>query len=181
MRIPTVLSGAELPEQELISATLDGELQRVGDAFCPVDTVVGVSQRAAAVASGAPDWTIAERLTAAWIFGATLHIPRPLQLCVDSRTRLHPISTRFIIYREVVIDDEELTVLGGMPVTSALRTAIDLARFTEHFSTQHATIVSRLATLGKFGLAECASTINARRNLPNKHLALGRLESSLSG
>ncbi|MBX3078107.1 MAG: hypothetical protein KF692_02595 [Cryobacterium sp.] len=180
MRMPTVLSGAELPEQELISATLDGELQRVGDAFCPIDTVVGVSQRAASVAACAPDWAIAERLTAAWIYGAIPGLPRPLQLSVDSRIRLHPISTRFVVYREVVVDEGDLAVIGGMPVTTALRTAIDLARSFAHFSGRHEDVVSRLAAVGEFSLAECVDAIDARRNLPNKHAALQRLRRSLA-
>ncbi len=179
MHMPTVLAPGHLPEQELISATLDGELQRVGGAYCPVDTIVSSAHRAASIAAEAPDWAIAEQYTAAWIYGATLDLRRPLHLCVDSRTRMHPISTRLHVFREVVIDEQELLAIGGIPVTSPLRTAIDLARFSAEFSESDHNILRRLSVMATFDFADCVTAVNDRRNLPNKHRALLRLKAAL--
>lgn len=176
MRIPQVLSPCDLPEPELIAAMLDGELHRLGGAFCPVDAIAIASDRAASIAAEAPEWAIAEQRTAAWVYGAAPGLPRPLQLCVDSRSRVHPVSTRLHAFREVVMTDHDARMLGGMAVTTPLRTALDLTRFSPEFSVPEYEIIRELAVIGGFDLSECVRAIAQRRNLPNKHLALRRLD-----
>ena len=180
MRIPTVLSPAQLPEQELITASLDGELQRVGGAYCSVDMVINAQHRAAAVAAEVPDNAIAEQHTAAWIYGATFEFVRPLQLCMDARNTLHPVSSRLLTFREVVIVDEELSAFGDLAVTSPMRTALDIARFSAEFTPHDRSIICELSVRGAFSLDDCRSAINGRRNLPNKHVALRRLAEALA-
>lgn len=176
MQLPAVLSPIDLPEPELITASMDGELQRLGGAFCSVDTIIGCEHRASSVSAEAPERTIAEQHTAAWIYGAALELHRPLQLCVDARTKLHPISTRLLTFREVVIHVNEIRTIGTLRVTSPLRTALDIARFSVEIAAHDFRLIRRLAELGSFQLDDCARSLNARRNLPNKRVALERLE-----
>ena len=74
-----------------------------------------------------PAGVIAERLTAAWIFGACPE-PHQHQFCVDTAARQHvPISTRFRLReaRNVAADTQ---LIGGIRVTTPRRTVVDLAR-----------------------------------------------------
>ena len=80
--------------------------------------------------------------------------------------------------REVVIDSSEFTWMGGMRVTTPLRTAIDLARFSVPFGAEEQEIVAKLAELGRFQLSDCIEAIESRRNLPRKRSALRRLHSA---
>lgn len=162
-----------------MTASLDGELHRVGGAYCSVDAIIGPNHRADSIAAEAPDYAIAEQRTAAWIYGLVYELSRPLQLCVDSRTRKHPVSSRLHVFREVVIVDDEVRTIGTLRVTSPLRTAVDLVRFSDTFLPSDRRIVRRLAAVGTFRLADCIAAINGRKNLPNKHRALGRLAEAL--
>ena len=83
--------------------------------------------------------------------------------------------------REVVIDSSEFSWLGGIRVTTPLRTAIDLARFSIAFGAEEREIVARLAESGRFRLSDVTEAIERRRNLPRKRLALTRLHSVFAG
>ena len=83
--------------------------------------------------------------------------------------------------REVVIDDGDVVTLGGFPVTSPLRTAVDLARFSPVFGEVERSIVRFLAASDGFGLPDCRATLDRRRNLPAKRLAFDRLGRVFSG
>lgn len=180
MRITSVLSFRDLPNVELQAGVLDGELVRVGDAYCAIDTVVGAEERAASIAAEVPAWSIAERMTAAWVYGILDTQPRTLQLCVASRGNIRPISTQRCTFREVVIDDKEIRVVKGLPVTTPLRTALDIARTDDEFTEVTCDIVRGLSTLGAgFQFTDCEQAIDARRNLPNKRVALARLTVAL--
>lgn len=128
MRLPAVLTPPLFPEAELSALALDGEAFRLGDAVVPMDVPVGAAVRAASIADAAGRrGLIPERWTAAWVHGVVPVAPRPHQLCNDAdrngRTRMLPGL------REVVLRPGDVVELAGLPVTSPLRTACDLARF----------------------------------------------------
>lgn len=179
MRISAVLSRNDLPPEELQVGVLDGELVRVGGAFCAVDTVIRAEHRAASITTEVPGYSITERFTAAWIYGAVDDQPSRLQLCVSAHANVRPTSSARCVFREVVLNDE-INLIGGLPVTTPLRTALDLARIDLDFSAFTAHVVRRLAAVGRgFDFADCESAIAQRRNLPNKRLALLRLSDTL--
>lgn len=179
MRIPSILSLSDLPPAELQAGVLDGELMRVGGAYCAIDTIISSPHRAVSVAMEAPSWAIAERHTAAWIFGVLDVQPSRLQLCVTSRRGVRPVSTQRHEFREVVLDDDETIVIGGLTVTTPLRAALDIARINKEFLPPARDIVRGLASLGRgFDLSDCIAALNARRNLPHKRLALERLATA---
>ncbi|MBH0009269.1 hypothetical protein [Salinibacterium sp. SWN1162] len=176
-RLPSVLSAYDLPLAELQCAALDGELYALDSCFCPIDEFDTIHLRARALAVVLDPRIIAERMTAAWVWAATLHPPVNHELCVAIGARTRPPSSLRAVLREVVIDADDIDTISGVSVTSRLRTVIDLARFSESFGPRESAAVSTLMADGAFGYEECAAVLNARRNLPQKRLALTRLES----
>ncbi|HEU4849176.1 MAG TPA: hypothetical protein VFS93_02065 [Terrimesophilobacter sp.] len=174
-RLSPVLDPTDLPEAELRAAILDGELFAFRDGYCPIDEIEGTRHRAMTLARTLPPKVIAERRTAAWVLGLGQAPPSPLEACTDIavRTRIAPVSG--LTVREVVIDPDECLTIEGLRITSPLRTAIDLARTEEAFGAPERELVGGLALLGRFGFEDCVAAIDARRNLPNKHLAIERL------
>jgi hypothetical protein len=177
MRLPPVLGPDDLPLPERMAARLDGELFVLGGSHCPVDAVETPALRLAAALAGRSPRYIAELATAAWVWGAQLLAPDPVQLCVSLQARARPARPRDIAVREVVLRPSEIRWIGPHQVTSPLRTAIDLARSREGFDPA---IVRELARIGGFDVSECLNAMDARRNLPGKRLAAARLQDALT-
>jgi hypothetical protein len=178
-RLALVLTSADLPEAELRAAELDGELFRVGDGYCAVDEVESRRHRALSLAAVLPPRLIAERRTAAWVLGLLDAPPTPLEVCAAIAERARPSRLGGATIREVVIGGDEVLELGGLRLTTPLRTALDLARFEVVFGEPERRLVAGLAGLGGFGLVDCVEAIDGRRNLPAGRQALERLARSL--
>lgn len=178
LRLPSVLSRLDLPEAELCAARMDGELFAVDDCFSPIDEIECPGYRARSLLPMPSPRLVAERQTAAWVLGASDRPPARHQFCTRIAARVRVPSELRLDVREVVIDDSDILVIDGLPVTTPLRTAIDLARFSAEFGHGDRTTVSALMLLGAFGVSECATTMNRRRNLPRKQLALARIEQA---
>ncbi|MES2170071.1 MAG: type IV toxin-antitoxin system AbiEi family antitoxin [Actinomycetota bacterium] len=174
MRLPAVLSTHDLPSAELQAARLDGELFAIDECFSPIDEIEQRRHRAASLAAIVPDRLIAEQHSAAWVHGALLHAPARHEFCADTRARVRPAGARFAL-REVVIDDSDLMELGGMSVTTPLRTVLDLARFSSEFGEAERQVTRALMVCGRFGFIDCVSALDRRRNLPGKRQAIARL------
>ena len=175
MTLPSVLSAIDLPAAELYAARLDGELFPVGGAFLAVDEIEQPRHRVTAALAGLQDRLIAERLSAAWVWGALDAAPARHQFCVGIGSRVAHSPARWMTVREVVIGADEIADLEGGLVTSPLRTVVDLVRFGDRFDDAEAGIVRRLAELDGAGLEHAALAIEGRRNLPGKRRALARL------
>ncbi|GHD77422.1 hypothetical protein CLV85_1505 [Salinibacterium amurskyense] len=174
-RLPPVLSAHDLPLAELQCAALDGELYPLDSCFCPIDEFDTIHLRARALAVVLDPRIIAERMTAAWVWAATLNPPVRYELCVAIGARTRPHGTLNAVVREVVIGADDIDTVSGVSVTSRLRTVLDIARFSEPFGPRERAAVSTLMADGGFGYEECATVLNARRNLPQKRVALERL------
>jgi hypothetical protein len=179
-RLPAVLSRSDLPEAELCAARLDGEVYGIDECFSPIDEVERPVTRANALSSIAPARFIAEQRTAAWLHGALAFPPAVHQFCVAARARAKPPYGPRIRVREVEIDDREVQSIGGIRVTTPLRTVVDLARFSRHFGGEEESIVTGLLAIDGFGIDECRAALNLRHNLPGKRLALRRIGVALS-
>ena len=175
-----VLFPSDLPLAELCAARLDGELFALDDGYCPIDQPETHESRARSISPHCRDRIIAERRTAAWIWGARENPPQPLELCVDIDARARPIISGRAVRREVVIDGDEFYEVGGVLVTSPLRTAIDIARFGNYFDDTDGELLARLMAIGDFGLAECRLALDRRPNLPHKVRAWERLSRAAS-
>ncbi|WP_010202686.1 hypothetical protein [Salinibacterium sp. PAMC 21357] len=174
-RLPPVLSALDLPLAELQCAALDGELYALDQCFCSIDEFETIHLRARALGVVLDARIIAEQMSAAWVWGAIVTPPRRHQLCVaiGARTRPHPSLNAAL--REVVISPEEVDTVSGVSVTSRLRTVIDLARFSEVFGDRESAAVAILLKDGNLDFETCSSALSARRNLPQKRIALERL------
>jgi hypothetical protein len=179
-RLASVLRDDDLPYAELCAARLDGEVVAVDDCFAPIDVVLSPDARARAAAR---DWSsrlIAERRSAAWIWGALAEPPAPHELCASIAARARPPTPARAVVREVAIDADEYVSIGGVRVTTPLRTVADLARFSDDFD-RDASAVSLLLGLGGLTLDECRAALDRRRNLPGKRRAWQRLVEAAGG
>jgi len=177
IQLPAVLSAADLPATELSAARLDGELFEVADCFSPIDLPDGAILRAQSLAQDLSSRVIVERRSAAWVLGATEVAPVFPQYCSTAEARAKPAAIRRLAVREVVIEPHEIICLGGVRVTSALRTACDLVRSSTEFDTVTQLVVLRLLQLGQATIEDCVALLDGRRNLPGKRRTLDRLRS----
>jgi AbiEi antitoxin C-terminal domain len=154
-RVPVVLSTADLPLAELGGAALDGDLFPLGDGWCPLDEPVGSVTRALAIAGSLPRRVIVERMTAAWIYGAAPE-PARYQLCVDRGKRANvPLSARYTV-REVTGVAGDTASVGGLRVTTPVRTLLDLCRDSSLAPGDVVPVIRHLLELGLVGAADAA-------------------------
>lgn len=173
-RLDTVLDDTELPLAELCAARLDGELVACAGRFIAVDAPDAAEVRAALAHAGRSGRVIVELRSAAWVHGARPVPPSVPQLCVSAsaRTQRRPLGG----LREVRFDDGDLVSLGGVLVTSRLRTVLDLVRAAddpEHEEDQPALLA--LLEADGHSADDAAAQLDARRKLPGKARALRRL------
>ena len=136
-RLRSVLSAHDLPLAELSGARLDGELFALADCWCPVDEIDGPPRRAQAAGMlPASPRAIAERLTAAWIYGLAPE-PRRHQFFVQNTARMKLDPSARLLIREVSCPSDQLQTISGLRVTLPLRTAVDLARWHGESARQH--------------------------------------------
>lgn len=180
MRSPTsaVLSAPEFPRAELDALRLDGEAFPLDDCAVAIDEVPGVWLRAAVLCSEIPPRLIAEQHSAAWVWGAAPRPPARHELCASSTARTRPAPGARLAVREVVLDDEDVTSIGGLQLTTPLRTAIDLARCVLRWSDAESRVVAALMHSDHFDVDDCLAVMNRRKNLPNKREALLRLRTA---
>jgi hypothetical protein len=170
-----ILSRSEFARPELDALRLDGEVFRLDECAIPIDEIAGPQLRAAVLATELPVRLIAERHSAAWVWGAQAFPPARHEVCADISARTRPPATAHLDVREVVILREDIATLGGVSLTTPLRTAIDLCRFAAAWSDVESATVGSLMRIGHFDAAECARVMDRRRNLPNKKQARERL------
>ncbi|KTR02084.1 type IV toxin-antitoxin system AbiEi family antitoxin [Curtobacterium luteum] len=125
---PRLLTTDDWPEAELRAAVLAGELVSVGPCWASPAEPQDPALRAAAAAWALPDVRlVAAHRTAAWVWGAVSRPPLPHECVVPAHVRLR-VDPATVRVREVALSPHDVTVLGGLRVTTPLRTGIDLLR-----------------------------------------------------
>ncbi|WP_105036675.1 type IV toxin-antitoxin system AbiEi family antitoxin [Cryobacterium aureum] len=119
----------DLPLAELYAARLDGQVFQIADSWCVIDEIDGCDTRAMAASQLVPPRAIAEQLTAAWIYGVAPE-PRRHQFCVLIGARATALWSARVQVREIVRTPDDVHTISGVRVTTPLRTAVDLARYT---------------------------------------------------
>lgn len=175
--LPDILSSNDFPEAELCALRLDGELYRLGECFRPVDLPADKFGRALAVARAGHPKLVADRLTAAWIHGVVDEAPYPAQFCVDTRVRAHNTVLLRFGARQVILGSSEIELLGSQQVTSAMRTAVDIAHCSTDFGTVERELIRSLAQHGDFTLADCADVLEAGPKWSGRRATARRLAS----
>ena len=176
-RLESVLTEDDLPLSELWAACCDGELVPLSSsAFVFADVPQTPVVRALAVRPVLARRTIIERHSAAWVHGALTTPPRLHTIAVRYANR-SSASRRLAIVREVALRPGDTMTIGGIEVTTPLRTAVDLARDRAFDAQRDSPVIARL--LASSGLPECRSYFEAARNLPHKARALDRITDAL--
>ncbi|MDQ6752608.1 MAG: hypothetical protein M3017_04135 [Actinomycetota bacterium] len=179
----TLLSpGRSFSRTELRAMSLDGVLAPVfADAYTQASLPHTPALRARAVALALPanlaDRAVIGRLSAAWIYGCSA-APARISLLIDVGHRvaaLRPWSG--CILHEVSLGRFDAVSLAGTPVTTPLRTAVDLALHLDAESCLPALrAISRDASLGcPLGLIRQA--LKAGHRIPHKGAALERIRA----
>lgn len=97
------------------------------DVYVHRDTILDVHQRAMAVASIAPTGAVLSGRSAAWLHGVDiLGRGEPPEITLPRDTSMRPREG--LIIRRALLPDDDVTVIDGVLVTTALRTSFDLAR-----------------------------------------------------
>lgn len=171
-----VVDASELPLAELQAARLDGQLIACAGRYVTIDAPDAAEVRAALVHGGRSDRVIVELRSAAWVHGVLPRPPSVPQLCVSVSARTHRGPTAGL--REVRFEQGDLVSLGGVLVTSPLRTALDLVRTAddrEHSADRGA--LRELLRAAGVAPRRASELLDARRKLPGKARALRRLDA----
>lgn len=129
-RLPPVIDAAVLPDAVLRAAVLDGELVAIGDAYLPIDLPVDPAARARSLRSIAVSGRVLADRTAAWVWGVVPDLTVPRCTIVPSTASVaHSPSAPApgVHTRSARLPRADIAEPGGIPVTSPLRTALDLA------------------------------------------------------
>lgn len=128
--------GMPFTPPELQSLAADGVLARLNqNGFTLPDVQHSSRLRARAAAGSVPprvrQRVVAGRMTAAWIYGCAEE-PDRLALLVDAKRRVSGLrNTRGCTLHEVKLGPMDVVSLGGLMVSSPLRTALDIALHVE--------------------------------------------------
>lgn len=125
--------GERLSLTELSAARLDGHVVEVGEGYMPADTVESSADRAVSVAMLLPPRTAASGPTAAWVHGAGDRPPAIHHVTRVGRRRPRTRPSVRVVHHERTLAPDEVQLIGGVPVTTPLVTAVtllfDLARY----------------------------------------------------
>jgi hypothetical protein len=158
---PLLFDRTVLPLAELFSLVLDGQLYRVGDAFAAVDTPDTPALRAQAFGALRPGRLVADRGTAAWIHGTRSTPPLQPQVCIDRRSRGRT-PTGFDAHQHTLGSADTLD-LGGVRVTTPLRTAMDLVLTLPAFGLPEALEAKHLLALARASPNDLAGRLASSR------------------
>lgn len=181
----TVLSpGRSFSRAELRAMSLDGVLAPVyGDAYTPAACQHTPALRARAAALAMPaqlaDRAVIGRLSAAWIYGCAA-APARISLLIDNGHRVRALRPwSGCVLHEVSLGRFDVVRLAGTPVTTALRTAVDLALHVDERQCLPALrAISRDAALNcPLGLIRQA--LEGSPRVPRKGAALERIRTLL--
>ncbi|SEM99320.1 hypothetical protein SAMN05216281_10336 [Cryobacterium luteum] len=172
-----MLTVNDLALAELYGARLDGQVFQVADSWCVIDEIDGCSSRAVAASQLVPPRAIAEQLTAAWIYGVAPE-PRRHQFCVVIGARTTALWSPRAQVREIVRTPDDVHTIAGVRITTPLRTAVDLARYTPT-STSPLTndltlLLARLLHYGQFTDVAAAVRLCKRGSPAHSTLAVAR-------
>ena len=165
---------------ELQGMAFDGILMPLyGKNYSSPGVAITHRLRARAAALSVPERirtkVVAGRLTAAWIYGCAKP-PEKLSLLVDAKHRISSLrGTRPCSLHEVRLGQMDVVSLGGMLVSTPLRTAADIALHVE--SERALPVLGRLLDRQELGvrLRLLVLAVEAAPRVPHKKRALATL------
>ncbi|WP_375390268.1 hypothetical protein [uncultured Amnibacterium sp.] len=175
MRLAPTIDPTEFPEAERSALRLDGDCRRLGLTVVPVDVPLGPAVRAASLADAvARHDLVVELLGAAWVHGAVEHLPRPLPLALDVRTSPR---TKMLLPapREARFRSDDAPRLGGVRVTTPLKTAFDLLRLPDVPSPDASAAAAALLRIAGTPPSIAAALAQLQQQCPHKQRGIERL------
>ncbi|WP_285240347.1 type IV toxin-antitoxin system AbiEi family antitoxin [Pseudarthrobacter sp. MEB009] len=166
------------PELQALAA--DGLLARIHQHGYVLPEVQVSSQLRARAAAGAVPLqvrrrVVAGRMTAAWIYGCAAE-PDRLALLVDAKRRVSSLrNTRGCTLHEVRLGPFDVVSLGGLMVSSPLRTAVDVALHVEEGRAVPALANLLARPQNDVRLRLLVLAIEASPRVPHKRAALAKL------
>lgn len=165
---------------ELQAMAADGVLTRLSQrGFLPPGAAATPQLRARAAACTIPQpirqRVVAGRMTAAWIYGCAAE-PDRIALLVDASRRISSLrATRGCSFHEVRLGPFDVVSLGGLLVSSPLRTAVDIALHVERDRALPALAALLAAPELNVRLRLLVRAVEATPRLPHKKSALATL------
>ncbi|WP_214467034.1 hypothetical protein [Microbacterium flavescens] len=153
---------------ELMAARLDGDVVELGDAYIPADAIETRALRAGSLTALLGDTLAATHLTAAWVHGALAEPPATHTVQRAVPRRLHHVPSRSLVYRDLAVDPADLDTIGGVLVTSPVRTLEDLCRVGDDVHVRAA----RQLAVGRRELIDAALARLEGGSLPHKRAAI---------
>jgi hypothetical protein len=175
VRLGPALDPTDFPEAERSALRLDGECAPLGLTVVPVDVPVGPAVRAASLAGAAARFDLVVELgTAAWVHGAVADLPVPLALAVDVRRARR---TRAVVPppREARFRAGDVVRLGGVLVTTPLKTAFDLLRLPADPAPGTAAVAAALLGIAGHTPTVAAALAQLQPPCPHKQRGIARL------
>ncbi|MFE1663447.1 hypothetical protein [Microbacterium sp. P02] len=168
-------AGERLSRAELSAARLDGHLVEVGDAYIPADAVETRGLRAGSLVGLLGATLAATHLSAAWIHGALPEPPSRHTVQRAVQRRVHRVPSHHIVYRDLQVAESDLQRLGGVSVTSPVRTLADLTRVDDPLHRRVAqSMIDSIPSIA----ADAIVWLENHRSLPGKKDALTYLRAS---
>jgi len=180
---PASTAARRLPGPALRALVLDGDLAPIGDGYQPIDLPTTAAIRAMSIAPRVPEGLapgligVAGR-TAAWVWGAAPVLAEPLTVVVRRGGRMPAVDQPGAHLHGVELDDGDLVAVGGLLVTTALRTAVDLLR--EPPGRYEARIVAALLNEQRIAAEDLQAALVLPRRLRGRRMARGRLQLLLT-
>ena len=169
-------SRMSLPEWQ--SAVLDGEAVAIGGGFVCIDEPVGAQDRAVSLAIGLRgSRAVVSDRSAAWVWGWG-ESRSVVDTCVPITARVASPERRRRHAREAVIEPHEIIEIGGVRVTSPLRTVIDLVRH-DH-DDEVITLVVAALDAGDVAAGDVTSELGRRPGISHLRRARARVELAFS-
>ncbi|WP_346960153.1 type IV toxin-antitoxin system AbiEi family antitoxin [uncultured Arthrobacter sp.] len=171
---------------ELQAMASDGVLTQLSQrAYLPPGAASTPQLRARAAACTLPSplrqRVVAGRMTAAWIYGCAGD-PDRMALLVDASRRISSLrAVRGCSFHEVRLGPFDVVSLGGLMVSSPLRTAVDIALHVEPDRALPALAALLAAPELDVRLRLLIRAVDATPRMPHKRSALAKLAALLDG
>ena len=161
---------------ELSAARLDGDLVELGNGYTPADTVETMALRAGSLAPLAGITLALTHTSAAWVYGVFNEPPTPHHLQRAVPHRITHVIDGQICYHDSALPSGDQVLIGGVRVSTAIRTLVDLARSPDpdvHAATEE------LAALLPPGITAAAlNRVLFSKRFSGKRAALQRLQNA---
>ncbi len=167
--------GRRLSLSELSAARLDGDVVEIGDAYIPADLVESPDVRASSVAELVRPGTAAAGPTAAWIHGAGAAPPAVHHIRRSVPRRVRPHLSGRLIFHDGALVESEIEHIGGIDVSTPLRTMLDLATGL-HRDARLREWIERLARADPALVAESLDAMTQWNRVPGSRIGRSVLE-----